>query len=97
MNHKWKKLGGRSVKAELGRKVCVNCKLQWRRIRCGGAEPHKGWTESQYRSGKGTWQRYPSGKVPPCNHCRECPTCNGTGLITREKHLEMKLEAKNAT
>jgi hypothetical protein len=90
MNHKWKELGGKPVKGEIDRKVCENCRLEWRRIRRGSTKPHGGWIEVQYRRGKGVWQQHHGNKMIPCNHCRECPTCEGTGLITREKYLEMK-------
>lgn len=88
MNHKWKGLGGSPVKGELGRKQCENCIMQVRRVRHGSSVPHGGWIEVHYRLGKsGLWRTQPgSSQLPQCEAYRKCPSCNGTGRITRREY-----------
>jgi hypothetical protein len=90
MNHSWTPINGREVKNELAgsRKRCRNCLMEVRYIRMGGAGAHKGFTETQYRPGpKGEWRRAVG--LPFCKACRTCPTCAGTGVITRQKFKEV--------
>lgn len=93
MNHKWKLIGALKVKDEIpgSRKRCTNCLMEVRHIRRGKLYAHCGWTEVQYRMGsKGGWDWLRSGKLPICKACRTCPTCHGTGVITREKMKELR-------
>jgi len=91
MNHKWKVIKAPLVKGEMEgeRKRCKNCLMEVRHIRQGRPEAHRGWIEVQYREGpRGKWYStrvLPNGKIPMCVACRTCPTCGGTGVVTREK------------
>lgn len=89
MRHKWKTVKVKGVKGEFERKKCENCGLQQRKIRRGSDEPHRGWTEVEFRDGVGapwlsTRWRWDSG-LPECNACVECPTCQGKGVVSQQK------------
>lgn len=104
MKHKWKRIEGgpsdkRDPRAEgelpNSRKRCANCSMEMRwfslinprvRKRC------KLRIETQYRKGpKGGWGPSRDNKVPICEACKqECPTCHGTGVITRKKTKELE-------
>ena len=91
MNHKWKYFSRKSVKGEIDRRRCIQCFMEVRRIRRGSTKPHGGWIETHWREGKvGMWQTQVHSKLPTCEACRDCPTCKGTGRITRKEYLEMK-------
>ena len=99
MNHSWTPINGKEIKSEMAssRRRCTNCLMEVRYIRRGDAGAHKGWTEVQYRRGsKGGWDWSRDGKLPICKACRTCPTCHGTGVITREKMKDMRNEDKVA-
>lgn len=91
MNHSWTPINGKEIKGEMpgARKRCKNCLMEVRYIRVGEKTAHRGFTETQFRPGpKGEWRRT-TGKLPNCIACRTCPTCKGTGVITRQKLKEM--------